>query len=73
MAHEEITVAVSGMSCEHCVKSITEAVQALEGVEDVKVDLSGGSVSCRLTDESVTRADVVEAIEEAGYEAAKGD
>lgn len=37
---EETVLKVDGMSCEHCVKAITKAVGALEGVDEVKVDLT---------------------------------
>lgn len=40
---------VSGMSCQHCVKAVTAAVQALDGQAEVTVDLSQGSVSVQST------------------------
>jgi len=36
---------VKGMSCEHCRKSVTEAVSALPGVGRVEVDLLSGLVT----------------------------
>lgn len=33
---------VSGMSCGHCVRAITQAIQALEQTARVEVDLAGG-------------------------------
>ncbi|MEE1947872.1 cation transporter [Pseudomonas alcaligenes] len=35
---------VSGMSCGHCVRAITEAVQAEDPAADVQVDLANGEV-----------------------------
>lgn len=60
------TFSVSGMTCEHCVLSVTEEVSELPGVTDVAVALERGEVTIssdrELSDESVTRA-----VEEAGY------
>jgi copper ion binding protein len=61
------TYTVSGMTCTHCVKSVTEEITAIDGVTDVAVDLSTGAVavtSDRPLDEEQVRA----AVEEAGYE-----
>jgi copper chaperone CopZ len=60
------TFTVTGMTCGHCVASVTEEVQEIAGVEDVSVDLPTGAVSITSTaplEESAVRA----AVEEAGY------
>ena len=60
---------VTGMTCGHCVASVTEEVQEVPGVEDVAVVLETGSLtvtSSRPVDEGVIRA----AVEEAGYQLA---
>lgn len=36
---------VSGMTCGHCVKAVTEEVGAVEGVEQVEVDLDSGRMT----------------------------
>jgi copper chaperone len=53
------------MSCEHCVRAITQAVRALDEVAEVQVDLAEGEVrvSSRLS-----VAEVEEAIRGEGYE-----
>ncbi|MDR2795469.1 MAG: copper ion binding protein [Spirochaetaceae bacterium] len=33
------TLSIEGMTCEHCVKHVTEALQAIEGVKKAKVNL----------------------------------
>lgn len=38
-------VKVKGMSCQHCVGSVTKAIENLEGVSNVKVDLGKGEAS----------------------------
>ena len=63
------TYTVTGMTCGHCVASVTEEVKELEGVTDVAVDLSTGAVSVT-SDQPVSEADVKAAVEEAGYQLA---
>jgi copper chaperone CopZ len=57
---------VSGMTCEHCVLSVTEEVAEVAGVDAVSVDLASGVVT--VTGDSFTDADVQAAVGEAGYE-----
>ncbi|GAA1712256.1 heavy-metal-associated domain-containing protein [Propioniferax innocua] len=54
---------VTGMTCEHCVKAVTEEVGEIEGVSDVKVELSGAMSfsSENPVDLSVVEAAVAEA------------
>ena len=60
------TFTVAGMTCAHCVASVTEEVQELPGVEQVEVSLEGGVL--RLTSsEPLDQAAVRGAVEEAGY------
>jgi copper ion binding protein len=64
-----VTGTVTGMTCQHCVASVTEEVQEIVGVTDVSVDLATGSL--RVTsDQPLSEADVQAAVEEAGYELA---
>ena len=63
------TVTVTGMTCAHCVASVTEEVQEIAGVENVAIDLETGAVtitSAAPLDESAVKA----AVEEAGYQLA---
>lgn len=60
---------VDGMTCSHCVSSVTEELSALEGVEGVTVDLHPGGPS-RVTLASaapISEAIIRTAVEEAGY------
>ncbi len=36
------TVKIKGMSCQHCVAGVTRALEAIEGIKQVKVDLQQG-------------------------------
>ena len=60
---------VSGMSCEHCVASVTKAVEAVPGVDKATVDLSTGVVVVTGEVGALERRQLVEAIQAAGYEA----
>lgn len=60
---------VEGMTCGHCVTSVTEELVALEGVEQVSVDLNaGGTSTVTIRHGSPLHLDAVRAaVEEAGY------
>jgi copper chaperone CopZ len=60
------TWTVTGMTCGHCVASVTEEVSGLAGVEDVQVDLESGRVVVTSAAE-LDPADMAAAVEEAGY------
>ena len=60
------TYTVTGMTCGHCVASVTEEVKQVAGVTAVDVDLKTGQVT--VTSEApVDDALIKGAVEEAGY------
>ena len=61
------TVKIKGMSCNHCVMAVTKALNEIDGVKDVKVDLAKGEATY---DETMpVDMDIVKAqIAKAGYE-----
>lgn len=64
---------VDGMTCSHCVASVTDELNGLAGVQRVDVELVAGGVS-RVTVASDTALDpdlVSAAIDEAGYQLAE--
>ncbi|MFG6148128.1 copper chaperone CopZ [Halobacillus sp. B23F22_1] len=64
----ELTLEVNGMSCGHCEKSVKDALNALEGVHGVSVDLTSGKVGVAFDEAYVTKSMMKEAIEAQGYE-----
>lgn len=58
---------VPDVSCQHCVNAITKEVSSLQGVRDVKVDLDSKQVTVD-AGEQVSQAQLIEAINEAGYD-----
>ena len=61
------TLKVKGMSCQHCVMSVTKALGQLEGIKNVQVDLAKGEVRFDNTKEVASQR-IEKAIEDAGYE-----
>ena len=57
---------VTGMTCGHCVKAVTEEVTAIEGVDSVEVDLETGAVTGAAATDP-TREQMAAAVDEAGY------
>jgi copper chaperone CopZ len=63
------TYTVTGMTCGHCVASVTEEVQEIPDVQDVSVVLDTGELTV-LSARGVDAAAVRAAVEEAGYQLA---
>ena len=62
-------IKIIGMSCNHCVMAVTKALSAIEGIQNVKVDLNSGEATfdeMKPVDVAVVR----ERIKKAGYEVA---
>ena len=60
------TYTVKGMTCGHCVQSVTEEVSGVPGVTEVDVDLASGKVTVS-SEQPVDDAAVRAAVSEAGY------
>ncbi len=69
-----LVVSVEGMTCNHCVSSVSKELLALPGVTDVGVDLDpqGVSTVTMSVDAKIPEADISEAISEAGYQMVGG-
>ncbi len=60
-----VELKVGGMTCNHCVRAVTQALQELDPAARVEVDLAAGQVRVEST---ATSAQLAAAISEAGYE-----
>jgi copper ion binding protein len=60
------TYTVAGMTCAHCVASVTKEIGELAGVTSVDVDLATGAVTVE-SDGPLDAAEVAAAVDEAGY------
>lgn len=60
------TITATGMTCGHCVQSVTEAIQRLDGVEDVQVRLDDGTITVGSM-QPLERDQLRDAVRAAGY------
>jgi len=69
MAKSKTTLKIDGMSCEHCVKTVTKALEDLDGVKKAKVNLKRGEAKVTYDSDKVSVDELIAAVIEAGYEA----
>ena len=60
-------IKVKGMSCQHCVMSVTKALGQLEGIKNVQIDLAKGEVRFENTKE-IASGRIENAVTDAGYQ-----
>ncbi|MDO6145543.1 heavy-metal-associated domain-containing protein [Paenarthrobacter aurescens] len=65
----QTNVNVSGMTCGHCVSSVSEELESLNGVQNVAVDLNPGGLSTVTitSTKELSPSEIGEAVAEAGY------
>ena len=61
---------VYGMTCSACSAAVERAVKKLDGVEEVQVNLLANNMNVKYAPDKVSEADVMKAVEHAGYRAA---
>jgi copper chaperone len=62
------TISVPEIHCDHCKVAIEGALASIGGVERATVDIPARTVTVRYDDASLDRGDLVQAIEQQGYE-----
>jgi copper ion binding protein len=67
-----IKLSVSGMTCDHCVAKVQKALQDVDGVWGVFVELDGGTAEVDFDDAKAGPDALTQAVKAAGYEAAVG-
>jgi copper chaperone len=55
---------VQGMTCQHCVRAVTQAIKQIDPAAEVQVDLAAAKVS---VDSTLARDRIAAAIQEEGY------
>ena len=65
---ETTIINVEGMSCEHCVKAVTNAVGALPGVGSVSVDLGAGTATVEYDASQTPLGKIKAEIEDQGFD-----
>ena len=64
------TIKIEGMMCQHCVAHVTKALQSVDGVEKVEVDLKKKTAVVELSAE-ISNEQLFAPIIEAGYKVKK--
>lgn len=67
---KNVRLTVTGMHCGGCVKSVTRVLEELEGVSQVNVALEGYA-DIEFDEAKVSVAQLIETIEDAGFDAAE--
>ncbi|OZU88600.1 copper-binding protein [Virgibacillus indicus] len=62
------TLDVKGMTCGHCKMSVEGALNGLEGVSAVEVDLNSGKVEVTYDETKASLENMKEAVEDQGYD-----
>jgi copper chaperone CopZ len=62
-----LKLAITGMSCDHCVSRVTKALASVPGVDVRQVTVGHATVDYNGQPESL--AAIVQAVDDAGYEA----
>lgn len=65
---EKSVIRVDGMSCQHCVKAVSGAVNALPGIESVEVDLAAKTVAVAHDAAKSSLKTIKAVIEDQGYD-----
>ena len=63
------TITVKGLKCSHCEAKVEQALTKMEGVANAKADREKGLVEVDFTPETVSVDELMETIEDCGYEA----
>jgi copper chaperone len=65
----QTTLKVSGMTCTHCVRAVTTALEAAPGVTRAQVDLQSGRAVVDYDEKRVTPRELANVVMEGGYAA----
>jgi copper chaperone CopZ len=64
----KMAFSVSGMTCDHCVRTLTTSLAGVDGVTDPHVSLDDARATLTLDEARCTTQKVVEAIRGAGFQ-----
>ncbi len=66
---QTLTLNISGMTCGGCVKSVTKVLEALDGVTKAEVSLENASATITYDADKIQPTALIEAVEDAGFDA----
>lgn len=62
MSTGKITLQISGMSCGHCEKSVTKAIQGLNGIQNITVSSATGTAVVEFDNTLVSENEISKAV-----------
>ncbi len=66
---ENTQIRIGGMSCQGCVKNITGVLSGLAGVASAEVSLEQAAATVAFDPQTISRGELLAAIEDAGFDA----
>ena len=72
MSERTVSLDIQGMSCTSCAQSITDALDALDGISDTTINFATNEGTVTYDPEWVSLAEIYQAVEDAGYRALRG-
>ena len=67
---QTLTLNISGMTCDGCVKSVTKVLEALDGVAKAEVSLNNADATITYDADKIQTTALIGAVEDAGFDAA---
>jgi Cu+-exporting ATPase len=67
-----VELKVEGMTCGACASSVSRKLSGLEGVSSASVDLAAGKATVQLDDSRASVEDLIAAVSQLGFRAARG-
>lgn len=64
---------ISGMTCNHCVSAVQQALDDVQGVRSARVDLDSGTAIVDYDDALADPREMATAVADAGYQASQAD
>jgi copper chaperone len=61
------TLKIEGMTCQHCVKAVTGALEGHDGVEHAAVDLAAGRATVEYDESRVSARELASVVTDEGY------
>lgn len=59
---------IEGMSCQHCVQSVTDAIKKLQGVSEVDVNLESKTATVKYDESVLSTSDLSTVVENQGFD-----
>lgn len=66
---KNVTIKINGMGCQNCVKSVTEELTSLDGINKVNVSLENACAEIEYDESKINTDKMISAIKELEYEA----